>query len=647
MSTSLFTGLSGLRAFETYLDVIGNNIANSNTVGYKGDRVTFGDLLSISLSSGSAPGANIGGTNPKQIGLGVGVKSIDMNTNSGSILATNRNLDLAIFGPGFFVVNNGARNFFTRAGTFGFDAEGTLVDQGTGYKVQSLLGSSIVVPPGSVSEPKLTETIDIKGNLPAVIEGPVEEILTTGSPFQTGSEAILTGANTGPFAFNDGDQLTIEVDSGPPQTVFFLSSDFTAIGSNIASASAADVAQIINNQITGATAIDQGGVVEIMSDSIGSGSKLKVTDITGNPAQALGINTALVAGTQQAAIPSTDINDLVSTKSDYATGDGIDIRGTTGDGTEFADTFQYGTDGTTLQDLADFIQAQIPDATISIDQLGNIVMTADETGEAAFSIEIEDTPGNTSGAGDYSALQFNTTQDGTGPDTVNSAITIYDTNGTPHVLELVFERVQDSEWRITATLPDGDGTIIDGEVTDIRFDNNGLLLNAGGPGDGDPNIEIAFATGAQTIDLSLGKAGDINGLTHFGGPGTAQAIDQDGFPSGSLADILVSDTGVVTGLFTNGQSEEFGTIALATFANPAGLKREGQNLFVDGVNSGAAIIGSSDASGGSIQAGILETSNVDLAEEFVRMIEAQRGYQASARVIRSSEELLQSLLQNI
>lgn len=646
MSTSLFTGLSGLRAFESYLDVIGNNIANSNTVGYKGSRVTFGDLLNLTISSGSAPGATIGGTNPKQIGLGVGIKSIDMNTNSGSVLQTNRNLDLAIFGPGFFVVNNGARNFYTRAGTFGFDAQGTLVDQGTGYQVQSILGSTIVVPPGAISEPQLTTQVQLTGNLPAVVTGPLEEILQTGSPFQTGSAGTLNGSTTGPFTLTDGDKLTIEVDSGPPQSVFFLASDFTAIGANIANATAAEVAQIINDQISGATASAVAGALTIASDSIGSASKLKVTDITNNPAQTLGLTTALVAGTQQAAQDTTDLNDLVSTKGDYANGDGIDVRGSLSNGTEFADTFVYGTDGTTLADFKNFIQGLIPDAVVTLDQLGNITVTANETGEAAFSIEIEDTPGNTSGAGDYSDIQFNITQDGTDPDKVNSAITVYDKNGTPHVVEFVFERVDNSEWKLTVNLPDSDGTVIDGEVGDIRFDNNGLLLNAGGPGDQDPNIEIAFATGAQTIELDLGKAGDIAGLTHFGGPGSAQAVDQDGFPSGTLADVIVSDAGVVTGLYTNGQTEDFGTIAVANFANAAGLRREGQNLFADTANSGAALIGSG-ATGGRIQAGILETSNVDLAEEFVRLIEAQRGYQASARVIRSSEELLQSLLQNI
>lgn len=647
MSTSLFTGLSGLRAFESYLDVIGNNIANSNTIGFKGQRVTFGDLLSQTLASGTAPGALKGGTNPKQIGLGVGIKSIDTNTNSGSVLQTNRNLDLAIFGPGYFVVNNGQRDLYTRAGTFGFDSSGTLVDQGSGFQIKSVLGTSIVVPPNAISEPKATSSVQVKGNLPAAIKGPLEEILQTNAPFQTGSEATLSGSNAGPFALADGDQLSVEVDSGPPQLVHFLAADFTAIGATIGNATAAEVAQIINQQISGATASDNGGSLEILSDSIGNESKLKITDLTNNPAILFGISTALVSGTQAAAQGSTDLNDMVNTKVDYSVGDGIEVKGTLSDGTEFAATFVYGVTGTTLEHMRAFVDGLVTDGDVTLDPLGNLVMTADEPGEAAYTLEFEDTPGNATGAGDYSDHEFNAIQDGTAPDKVNSSIIVYDKNGGAHTLELVFERVDDSEWVMNVSLPDDDGIIIDGQVGDIRFGNDGLLLNAGGPGNADPNITIQFATGNQTIDLNLGKSGDINGITHFGGPGTAQGVDQDGYSAGSLADIVVSEGGAVTALYTNGQTESFGEIAIANFSNAAGLRREGLNMFSDSFNSGPAVITNGEASGATIQGGLLETSNVDLAEEFVRMIEAQRGYQASARVIRSSEELLQSLLQNI
>lgn len=649
MGLSLFTGLSGLRAFETSLDVVGNNIANSNTIGYRASRTTFGDLLSITISPGSAPGTSIGGTNPAQLGLGVGVKSIDINTGAGSILATDRNLDLTIFGPGFFVVNDGQRDFYTRAGTFGFDANGTLVELGTGYIVKSVAGSSIVIPPTSIAPPQATTSITMQGNLPATVSGPLPEILATANPFTTGDAAEITGTNTAPFSFSDGDTFTIQVDGGPPQTITFHSSDFA----NIAAATAAEVAAAINAQVSGAVASANGGALVLTSDKLGEDSSLKITDVTGNPAFSLGMSTVLVSGTEQAALQATDLNDLVTNLTDYsaANNDGITVSGILADGTEFEDTFIYGTDGTTVGDLVTFIQSKFPDATVDFGADGNIMITADTPGAASYALAIEDAPSNV-GSSDWSEMQFVEDQPGTDPDEVNTAITIYDRNGESHVLALSFLRVDALEWELTASLPDEDGLLLDSSVTTIRFNSDGSLQNAGGTGVGDPNIELQFVTGNQTIALDFGtpqgaSSTGIDGITQFGGPATAQAVKQDGYAFGSLADVIVTDDGTVRAVFTNGQSQSFGEIALASFANPGGLKREGNNLFSQTVNSGNANTGNGGGAGGVIQSGVLESSNVDLAEEFVRMIEAQRGYQASARVIRSSEELLTTLLQNI
>ncbi len=644
MSTALFTGLSGLRSFETYLDVIGNNISNANTTGFRGSRVTFGDLLSLTIAPGAAPTTTLGGKNPAQIGLGVGVKSIDQNTNSGSLLATDRNLDLTIFGPGFFVVNDGARNYYTRAGTFGFDASGQLVEIGTGFLVQSSTNSSIVVPPNSIAPPQATSEITLKGNLPAKVNGPLPEILSSSSPFYTGTAAIITGSNAGPFALADGDSFSLQMNGGPPQTVTFHASDFV----NIGAATAAEVAAAINAATTGVTAADVGGAVQLTSDIIGSNSQIKITDINNSPAFVMGLSTVLVEGTQTQASGTTDLNDLVSNTVDYVAGtDGIEVQGSLSDGSQFAATFVYGAanDGTTLQDLVDFIDNLMTDADVHLDSQANIVVEAQESGDAQYSLTLEDSPGNT-GSTNFSETSFEVTQDGTDPDQVNTAITIYDRNGEEHVLSLTFERVQGSEWFLSAALSDGSGTLTDDRVGNITFDQEGTLQTAGAGGADDTNIEIVFSsTGQQTIDLDLGAG--IDGITQFGGLATAQALSQDGYAAGTLADIVVTEDGQVNGVFTNGQTQSYGQIALAAFANPGGLKREGNNMFSDTVNSGVPQFGVGGGPGGTIQSGVLESSNVDLAEEFVRMIEAQRGYQASARIIRASEELLQNLLQNI
>lgn len=127
MLRSMYSGISGLRNFQTKLDVIGNNIANVNTYGFKKGRVIFKDLISQTTQGATAPGANLGGTNPKQIGLGSQLSAIDTIHDAGSMQTTNRTLDCAIQGDGYFVVSDGTNQYYTRAGNFYLDQNGSLV----------------------------------------------------------------------------------------------------------------------------------------------------------------------------------------------------------------------------------------------------------------------------------------------------------------------------------------------------------------------------------------------------------------------------------------------------------------------------------------------------------------------------------------
>ena len=136
MMRSLFSGVSGLKNHQTRMDVIGNNISNVNTTGYKSSRVTFADTLQQTLAGASAPSDTRGGTNPKQIGLGSSVASIDMIMTDGSVQSTGKNTDLCLSGNGFFVVKGANGTFYTRDGAFEFDAEGNYVLPGSGMYVQ-------------------------------------------------------------------------------------------------------------------------------------------------------------------------------------------------------------------------------------------------------------------------------------------------------------------------------------------------------------------------------------------------------------------------------------------------------------------------------------------------------------------------------
>ncbi len=200
---SMFSGVSGLQNMQTAMDVIGNNIANVNTVGFKSGSATFQELFSQTLSGASAPSASAGGTNPVQVGLGVNLGSIDTNMGQGQMETTGQNTDLAIQGNGFFAVKDSTgTTYYTRDGHFGTDANGHLVDA-SGNLVQGWMAtggtlptqenasnlSGITIPTQNIS-PVATSNVGLTGNL-ASGQGPITASL---------SGAIGNGA--GPYMVN-------------------------------------------------------------------------------------------------------------------------------------------------------------------------------------------------------------------------------------------------------------------------------------------------------------------------------------------------------------------------------------------------------------------------------------------------------------
>jgi len=172
MLRSMYSGISGLKNFQAKLDVIGNNIANVNTFGYKKERISFKDIAYQTLSGGTAGSAaanGLGGTNSKQIGLGSSIASIDNIMTNSSLQSTGRDLDLGINGDGFFVVQDGQNNkFYTRAGNFFLDDQGYLVNT-DGMKV---LDSSAAQQPIKIDKGTYSSfSIGSDGNISAVVKG--------------------------------------------------------------------------------------------------------------------------------------------------------------------------------------------------------------------------------------------------------------------------------------------------------------------------------------------------------------------------------------------------------------------------------------------------------------------------------------------
>jgi flagellar hook protein FlgE len=190
MMRSLFSGVSGLQNHQTRMDVVGNNISNINTTGFKKGRVNFQDMLYQQLQGAARPTEEIGGVNPKEIGLGMSVASIDTIHTQGSLQTTGVGTDLAIMGQGFFVLKEGQNTLFTRAGDFNLDAGGTLVNPANGMKVQGWMaedinGSTILnvsrdvgdlmIPMGGKDPARATNRIEFACNLdkrmPQIPEG--------------------------------------------------------------------------------------------------------------------------------------------------------------------------------------------------------------------------------------------------------------------------------------------------------------------------------------------------------------------------------------------------------------------------------------------------------------------------------------------
>lgn len=180
MMRSLYSGVSGLQNHQTRMDVIGNNISNVNTTGFRRGRVNFQDLISQTVSGAARPGIERGGVNPQQVGLGMNVASIDTLHMQGSLQTTGKRDDLAIQGDGFFVLGDGEQNFYTRAGAFGIDANGTLVNPGNGMRVlgwaaedvdgQNMINTTgapgeIVIPIGGKDSAQETTEVQFASNL--------------------------------------------------------------------------------------------------------------------------------------------------------------------------------------------------------------------------------------------------------------------------------------------------------------------------------------------------------------------------------------------------------------------------------------------------------------------------------------------------
>src|SRR5262245_27083820 len=637
MSTSFIAALGALRANQSWIDVIGNNLANTSTPGFKSSRALFSDLFSITLQPGTPPTGALGGTNPLQQGLGVQLASVDRRLIQGALNTTGRTFDLALQGRGFFALTDGQQTLYSRVGAFGLDGAGNMIDLRSGFRVLDANGQPFTIDTHDVFPPSATSTIGFAGNLPRTVTGPLAEVLTSSSAFHEGTQALMSGSTIGPFTIPPGETWTMEltVSGGAPQDV--------SIAGTGAVLSAQDIADQINAQTEDVVAsVGTGGEVVLTSERSGAAASIQVVPgSAGRDLKGLLGLADFVQGTETTATAATDLNDLTVNLADYAAGDLVQVAGTEVDGTPVVASFVYGTDGTTLGDLVSFLEARFPQSTVALDATtGAITVTADATGEAELSLALTDGT-NQAGRSSWSSSFFAVTTAGTGPDRVTTSTEVFDSTGAAHVLTFEYVRQDDGSWDLSVSVPADEGTIVAGTVEGITFNDDGSILTPSGG-----SIQVEFgALDPQTIALDLGTSGQLDGLTQFGNPASVVSDEQDGYGAGELASLEVEASGTIQGFYTNGQRRAVGSFGVATFSNEAGLEEVGDSYFRTSANSGTRVFGAGQVAGaGDVIGGALEASNVDTAEEFVNLIQAQRGFQANARVITVQDELLSEIV---
>jgi flagellar hook protein FlgE len=561
MGSALSAGVSGLKAFQTMLDVAGNNLANVNTIGYKGSAVTFAELLSQTIRQASGPSGNLGGVNPQQMGSGVVVSSVKRDMSQGNIETTGQDLDVAIDGSGYFVLNDGAQDVYTRIGSFAVDSNNTLVDPATGFKVQRM---------GSYGEAEGFQTLgDSSIHIP----------WDSSMPANATTEVILNG--------------------------------------NLRSSNGVPVANKL---------------VANMAFTTGSGD--------------------------QVATDGTLITGLDQFSGSLASGGVIHVSGTTEDGTVFTDQHVAITSASTMEDVLDQITALYVDSTASLNSDGKIVITGNTPGYSLAQVtDMTYVPGGTDRLTlptyfDYSVIG--------GDDSKTFKITVYDNMGEQHVMTGTFVKTDTNNvWDLVVQSVDGErmpswsdydiqnASTWNRRISGIEFNTDGSYKGLTSSSES-ASFAVQFEnnpTITQEITLYLGTADEFTGLTQFASQqSSAAALTQNGYEAGTLSSATIDNTGKIVGTFTNGVKVDIAALQIGMFQNAGGMESIGNGYFSPTANSGdpvATLAGSGGA--GNIKGKSLEKSNVDIATEFVNLMQAQNGYQANSRTIRVANAVLQEL----
>ncbi len=583
LTGAFFTGLSGMDANSRSIDVIGNNIANVNTPAYKANRAQFTSQFLQTLSSGSPPSGTSGGTNPVQFGLGTRVVGVQTDFTNGGVQSTGIATHMAIEGNGYFVVNQAGSEYFTRSGQFALNSENRLVTP-TGGLVQGFgVDTNFNVQTGVLSD--LTIPLGSLTIAEATANANFEGNLNASGPLSSGGSVHTSRAFFTDAALTPGNEVT-------------GAEDLTAIGNDL----------YISDGAGGSFMAIEGG-----SDA--------VITVSGIEKAGQVLESRSFAFSTNPAVTST-VDDSGTTLNDYIA---------------FLDSI-LGTDDT-LVDGVDL------GGSVALNASGQIEITGNEGTVQDLGMETANFVAS-GGAGVSQPMVMSKTRDADG-ESARTTYTVFDSLGTPLSVDVTFVKQATTAgggttWQWIAESNDTDtlDRVLGFGTAD--FDSNGLFTSAS-----NQSFSLARDNGAiSPLTVNMVFDNGVDSITALADTSSELAVvRQDGSPIGTLDSFSVGANGLITGTFTNGLARTVGQVALASFVNDEGLVGVGDSLFETGPNSGNPIIGAPTQFGaGQIVSSALEQSNVDLAEEFVNLINASTGFSASSRVITTSDELIQQLL---
>ncbi|MBN7769267.1 flagellar hook protein FlgE [Marinobacter daepoensis] len=633
------TGLSGLRAASVDLEVTGNNIANASTVGFKGSRVQFGDLYASGFLSS--------GTNP--IGDGVRVQDVAQSFGQGNISFTDNGLDMAISGDGFFILNNGGEIRYSRAGQFTIDKNGYVINNQS-MRVQGY-------------------TADDDGNLSG-IRGDLQIQTDNLAPRRTTNlisdlnldsrESVLERR------IRDFDPLTIADLQGEGFTFSYSdgTGDYT-VPPLSATASASEAAAAINaapgvTATATTTAVLDGGLTDNFISTAGN-FRLEIS-VNGSAPIPLDLQGVSSLDELASAINATSDNaisaSVVDHDNDPATAGRLRVIHSGGEPLEVA--FGDAPAGDPLPPATAYEGEVFVTTNRNVAQVATDPASSGTNFETAFN----DTPFTVTN--EFNPIDQRTYNHAT-------STTIFDSLGNDHKLTQFFVKepspgngVGQSQWSIYLQI---DGELVggtdqtpytaifdqDGELESINGDPNGEIIvtdwvpkdPSGQPNgaDGPPADPGSVVSPIPEPAVSSAFILSLGDTSQYGATFGVNDQRQNGYTTGRLSGLDVSDQGVIFARYTNGQSKSLGQVALAAFNNTDGLSPVGDTTWVETFESGQPVIGAPDTGTlGSIEASSVEESNVDLSAELVNLIIAQRNYQANAKTIETSDSVTQTII---